>query len=151
MSEHETHEGGPRNPEVAWEHSDIRAAAILKFGVYLLLTTIAVLFLMFKLYQRFAGHEASLQPPPPIMQTDPGRKPPLPRLQEKPALDITQLRKSEKAMLGSYGWLDQEKGVVRIPIEEAMSLVAARGLPLRGAKTPVSVPSPAPKPAGKQK
>lgn len=151
IGEHETHAGGPRNPEVAREHSDVRAAAILKFGVYLLLTTIAVLFLMFKLYQGFAGHEASLQPPPPIMRTDPERKPPLPRLQEKPALDITDLRKSEQAMLGGYGWVDREKGVVRIPIEEAMSLLAERGLPVRGVETPAGAPSPPPKAAGRQK
>jgi hypothetical protein len=151
VGEHETHAGEPRNPEVAWEHSDVRAGAILKFGVYLLLTTIAVLFLMFKLYQRFAGYEASLQPPPPIMQTDLERKAPLPRLQEKPTLDITELRNSEKAMLGSYGWVDKEKGVVRIPIEEAMSLVADRGLPVRAAGTPLTAGSPAPKAAGKKK
>jgi hypothetical protein len=72
-------------------------------------------------------------------------------LQEKPTLDITELRKSEKAMLGSYGWVDKEKGVVRIPIEEAISLVAARGLPVRGAETPAGLPSPAPKAVGKQK
>jgi hypothetical protein len=33
--------------------------------------------------------------------------------------------------LQSYGWIDQQKGVVRIPIERAMELTAERGLPVR--------------------
>jgi topoisomerase IA-like protein len=32
-------------------------------------------------------------------------------------------------VLESYGWVDKDKGVVRIPIEEAMRLIAERGLP----------------------
>ena len=32
--------------------------------------------------------------------------------------------------LGSYDWVDQKNGVVRIPIDRAMDLVAQRGLPV---------------------
>ena len=31
-------------------------------------------------------------------------------------------------MLDSYGWVDKDAGVVRIPIEEAMKLTVERGL-----------------------
>ena len=31
----------------------------------------------------------------------------------------------------SYGWVDQQAGVVRIPIDRAMELLAQRGLPTR--------------------
>ncbi len=31
----------------------------------------------------------------------------------------------------SYGWVDQPAGVVRIPIDRAMELLAQRGLPTR--------------------
>ncbi len=34
--------------------------------------------------------------------------------------------------LNSYGWVDRKHGVIRIPIERAMDLVAQRGLPTRG-------------------
>ena len=134
MSERHHDGDAPRNPEIAWETSDIKAAAILKFAVYLLLTTLLVLFLMFKLYQGFARYEASQQPPPPIMQTDSQRRPPLPQLQELPTLDITQLRASENATLASYGWVDQQAGIVRIPISEAIRVIAERGLPVRAAE-----------------
>jgi hypothetical protein len=141
MTEQQHDGDAPQNAKVSWERSDVRAGAILKFAVYLLLTTIAVLLLMFKLYQGFARHEASLQPPPPIMRTDPQRQPSLPRLQEKPTLDLTELRANEDAALSSYGWLDQQSGIVRIPIADAIHVVAERGLPVRNVAAPAPAPS----------
>jgi hypothetical protein len=144
------HSHGPEHPEIRSETRDVRASAILKFAVYLFLATIAVLFLMQRLYVAFARLEASQQPPPPIMQTAPDRKPPLPRLQELPTLDLETLHKNESGVLTSYGWVDPQGGVVRIPIDEAMRLVAVRGLPVRGA-VPQPTPAPEPKAGGKHK
>ncbi len=148
MSEQHSH--GAENPDVRFEEKDIRASAILKFAVYLLIATIAVLFLMQRLYLAFARYEANQQPPPPIMQTAPGRQAPLPRLQEFPTRDLEELRKREDAALSSYGWVDPPAGIVRIPIEEAMRLVNERGLPARGAE-PSPTPAPAPKTERKRK
>lgn len=44
--------------------------------------------------------------------------------------------------LDGYGWIDQEHGVVRIPIQRAMDLVAAQGLPARPGATPPAFPPP---------
>lgn len=44
--------------------------------------------------------------------------------------------------LDDYGWVDQEHGVVRIPIQRAMDLVAAQGLPARPGTTPPAFPPP---------
>jgi hypothetical protein len=35
---------------------------------------------------------------------------------------LAELRQTEASELGSYGWVDQAKGVVRLPIAEAMRL-----------------------------
>lgn len=35
-----------------------------------------------------------------------------------------QLRRSRQEQLGSYGWVDREKNVIRIPIDEAMKQLA---------------------------
>ncbi len=146
----DVHAHGPENPEIRFETRDVRARAILKFAVYLFFSTIAVLFLMYRLYVGFARFEASRQPPPPIMQTAPNRQPPLPRLQERPPLDLEAMHKGEDKALASYGWVDPQAGIVRIPIDEAMRLVVERGLPVRGAE-PVVAPTPAPKAGGKHK
>ena len=64
-------------------------------------------------------------------------------VREGPPLGARQLRPAHDAVLGqrivedqvlrTYGWLDRERGVVRIPIERALELVAKEGLPSRPA------------------
>jgi hypothetical protein len=125
MSEHGS--GG----EIQFEPRDVRASAILKFTVYLFLVTILVLFLMRLLYVGFARFEARQQPPAPIMRTDQNRRPPMPRLQEQPTLDVTTLKAREAELLKSYGWVDQTTGIARVPIDEAMRLALQKGYPSR--------------------
>ena len=42
------------------------------------------------------------------------------------------MRAAEDQMLTSYGWVDPQNGVVRIPIDRAIDLLAQRGLARRG-------------------
>src|SRR5262245_58196459 len=119
------------NEGTGYETRDVRASAILKFTIYLFLVTILVLFLMRFLYLGFARHEASRQPPAPIMRTDPERRAPLPRLQVSVTLDVNELKRSEAAVLSSYGWVDEPSGIARVPIEGAMAIALRRGYPVR--------------------
>ncbi len=48
--------------------------------------------------------------------------------------DQKKFRAEQEALLSSYGWVNKEAGVVRLPIEVAIDLVVARGLPARGGK-----------------
>ena len=70
-------------------------------------------------------------PPSPLADTMP-RLPPEPRLQVTPAADLKKFHADEDAVLNHYAWIDAKSGIVRIPIERAMELTAARGLPVRG-------------------
>ncbi len=64
----------------------------------------------------------------------PGRVlPPGPRLQVNAQEDLHDYLQQQQQTLGSYGWVDQGAGVVRIPIDRAMDLVLQRGLPARAA------------------
>ena len=58
---------------------------------------------------------------------------PAPALQVKPQVDLQTYRARAEHDLNSYGWIDQAHGVVKIPIERAMNLLLARGLPVRPA------------------
>ncbi|HEY3855440.1 MAG TPA: hypothetical protein VGO67_13700 [Verrucomicrobiae bacterium] len=51
---------------------------------------------------------------------------PSPREQPDPLIDLTSLRAREDAELNSYGWINKTSGVVRIPIERAIDILAAR-------------------------
>jgi hypothetical protein len=52
---------------------------------------------------------------------------PEPALQKDPQNDLTRFEREQRATLSGYGWVDRSKGLVRIPIENAMRIIAARG------------------------
>lgn len=55
--------------------------------------------------------------------------PPAPALQSDPHADLLAYERQKQAQLTSYGWVDRAKGIVHIPIDEAMRLAAAHGIP----------------------
>lgn len=68
-------------------------------------------------------HEHYLDQPLSPLAAKPA-EPAEPRLQSNPPADMRTFRAQEDAALHSYGWVDQSAGVVRIPIERAMKIVA---------------------------
>ena len=44
-----------------------------------------------------------------------------------PPADLARLRARQHALLSGYGWVDREANVARIPIEQAMRVVAEGG------------------------
>jgi hypothetical protein len=108
------------------EHStDVSFSGILKTGVVLLVVAVVVHLLMWVLFDFFNSHEAKVDPKPsPMFQKN--QNPPEPILQTSPPQELQSFRTSEKENLDNYGWVNPEKGVVRIPISEAMKLVIER-------------------------
>ena len=45
-------------------------------------------------------------------------------------MELAAFRAQEAAILSSYAWVDKEHGIVRIPVADAMRLVAERGMPV---------------------
>lgn len=58
--------------------------------------------------------------------------------------DIRTLRQEELVHLTTYGWVDKEKGIVRIPVEVALQMALERGFPERTgvAESAISEPTP---------
>ncbi len=55
---------------------------------------------------------------------------------------MRSLRDGQEATLAGYGWVDRKAGVVRVPIERAMDLVAERGVPQgKGPRTAAEINS----------
>jgi hypothetical protein len=48
--------------------------------------------------------------------------------------NLQRFREDEDLILTSYGWIDRNGAVVRIPIDRAKALLLERGLPVRAAK-----------------
>ena len=55
--------------------------------------------------------------------------PPEPRIEVAPYEQLQQLRVKEDHILNSYAWVDKDSGKVRVPIDRAIDMLAAKGLP----------------------
>jgi len=55
--------------------------------------------------------------------------PPGPRLQTDPQGDLQRFRAEEDKRLNTYYWINKSKGIVHIPIDQAMRKLATSGIP----------------------
>ncbi|MGH9803735.1 MAG: hypothetical protein ACRD4D_01085 [Candidatus Acidiferrales bacterium] len=131
MSKPTERHGSPAPAGRGYETSDVRvgfmARVVFGLAVLTLLGMGVSLWFQSAETKRF---EATDQPPSPLAATLPAQ-PPEPRLQVQPAVDLNKVRAQEEAALNSYAWIDAQSGLVRIPIDRAIELVAQRGLPAR--------------------
>jgi hypothetical protein len=140
-----------------YEHEDLQASSILYFllaivvGAAISLVGLKVLFVVL-------DHREKLSQPPvnPLVTnvpTDTLHVPagypqsvfPNPKLEEDERGQLNGIILDQDKTLYSYGWADEKAGVVRIPIDRAMELIAQRGLPVRpqGATAEASAVTPA--------
>lgn len=66
---------------------------------------------------------------------------PQPALQTLPQNDLAHFEASQRSALSGYAWVDRDRGVARIPIDEAMRMITARG---EHAYDPLQPSSPSP-------
>lgn len=123
-----TTDHAPDNP--AHETRDVGLRGVVAFVVALAVGGGIILLMVWVLFQYLGSFNAATAPREyPIAPTGVRRLTPAPRLQEKPREDLKALRRQEDEVLGQYGWGDQNAGVARIPVDEAMKRVLERGLP----------------------
>jgi len=104
------------------ETAEVDASRIWRVATALVVTLVAVALLAAWVL-RLLHHQTGR--PLAILDSAPGRMP-VPSLQSAPALDLAAFRAQKQAMLGEYRWLDREHGILRIPIERAIELLATR-------------------------
>lgn len=133
MAEHISHdEDYPElNPSVAHEKAEEDVSAVSSFGIGLAIGIVVVAFAMWGLFEMFYAREDAHSPvvPPAILTEEKAQQPPEPHLQAEPRLDLQALHEGEDEVLNNYAWVDPARGIVRIPIDEAIKIVAAKGLP----------------------
>jgi hypothetical protein len=151
------------NPDVSHEESDVNVATLAKFIVVLAVSTAVILVAMKLMIGFFHDREVAQELPPVSRVNPPGtrRLPPEPRLQGAPGSellpldDMKKFKAEQEAAINSYGWVDKQTGVVRIPIDEAKKLLVERAQRANGsapaaspAASPAATPAaPAAKPA----
>lgn len=53
---------------------------------------------------------------------------PQPRLQTLPEADLQEMREEEDRLLGRAGWVSRQQGTLRVPLDVAIDVIAARGV-----------------------
>jgi hypothetical protein len=117
------------DPAVGHETRDADIRSLLIFAAALAGIVLMVMFGMARVFHYFGATQSLGPPASPFAEAR--TLPPQPRLQVEPRIDLAHLRANEEAKLHSYGWVDPNSGVVRIPIERAMDIIAEKGLPVR--------------------
>jgi len=136
------------NPETRHEDSDVNVRALLWAVVIFIVfaaVTHTVLYLQFHAYAKHFRKDSS-EPLTMMARSSDASVPPTPRLQpfpskmhdgnvpppntNTPVTDMADMRAAEEKDLNTPGWVDKQKGVVRLPIETAKQLVVQRGLPV---------------------
>ena len=156
-----------------FEHEDLGTRPIFGFLVSLVVTGVLVYYVIWGMFHFMDAYDRKHQhTKSPMVQAEQDtresntektyekiqQKFPAPRLEGNEVTEINDFRYQQDETLSSYAWVDQNGGVVRIPIDRAMQLVAQRGLPTipQAGATPASAASnsqkaPANKKTGKRK
>jgi hypothetical protein len=125
----ETVPSEPQREQTHFEPSDINGRGTLITGVSVLVGMWIAVSLLYFYFAFLVHHSTAVSPPPLPIAAHGNPMPPYPRLQSAPARDLKTLRAGEDWELNHYHWMDKSKGVVAIPVERAMELLAQRGIP----------------------
>ena len=102
---------------------ELNLKAIFRFGLGLSILLVGCGAVVWMLSSVLRDMEEAKDPPPAAMQQM-QYTPPAPLLQTDPLEDIAKLRALEEEALTTYGWVDRERGIARIPISRALELSA---------------------------
>ncbi len=139
----------PSNPEIRYEKSDAHVRPLYQFLFWISVITILTAVIAMVILRGLESWRDKASTRPTMAEVPEAQQPPAPRLQIQEPKDLATFRKEQAEILSTYGVVDREKGIYRIPIEEAMRLTLERGLPTAGdaAAPPAPAKAPAAPPA----
>jgi hypothetical protein len=118
-----------------YEQNDVNIGGLVRFtiGLGILITVVAIVsWLIIRTWTKQAlPIHVQIAPAVVTMPAVPG-----PGLDAAPEERLEDVLRRDAERLNTYAWIDRDGGVVRIPIAEAMRLLAERGLPAKDGKAP---------------
>jgi hypothetical protein len=146
MATKEPRQNTPVDRGDGYEKRDASIKGLIQFAfwmaVVIAVTMIAMRF-AYGLFKKFEPLGAQVSPL--VTENQPPPTPPSPVLQVQPHQELVDYCTAQQKDVTSYGWVNQQAGVVHIPIDRAMDLVLTRGLPARAANdAPAGAPTVAP-------
>jgi hypothetical protein len=108
------------------EERDVPLNSLVKAAIYLVVFTGLISLALWGLFEFFAAQADERDPQlSPLAER---RTPPSPRLQSNPAADMARFRQHEDSALAAPGGTNND-GTRRVTVDEAMTMIAERGLP----------------------
>ena len=120
------------NPEIRYEKTDAHVRPLYQFLFWISVITILTAVIAMVILRGLESWRDKASTRPAMAEAQDAQQAPAPRLQIQEPKDLTVFRKEEQEILSTYGVVDRDKGIYRIPIEEAMRLTLERGLPTAG-------------------
>jgi len=127
------------NADVAFEERDVKASTIYRYLIALAVCVVLTYAVSIYILRATVSMATNSDTPPPPVRTEMGADyqdlPPEPRLQgmpghpHDPQLDRRLKLETDRGAIEKTGWIDQNTGVAQIPIEDAMRILAEKGLP----------------------
>jgi hypothetical protein len=111
------------------ETSDAKVRPLVLFLAFLALGCAGALALMRWTFVAFEGQAAARDEPGHPLAVE--QVAPAPRLQADPPAEYAAFAAEQRRVTSTYGWLDRDAGVVRLPVERALEIVLEEGLPAR--------------------
>ena len=130
MAESDLHRDQRTDSQAGYELSALRPGYIAFFGIGLaVIVGISVIIASLIVQYKTVQH-ARKDTPIPRLAREREAMSEL-RLQVDAPNELRQLRAAEEAALNSYGWADKDAGIVKMPVDRAMEILAKKGLPAR--------------------
>jgi hypothetical protein len=130
MAQSDLHRDQSTDLPTGYERSDLKPGTIALFGIGLAVV-IGAAVVITSLFVHYRALQHSRQETPVPRLAGEREATPEPRLQVDAPKELRQMRAAEEAALNSYGWVDKDAGIVKIPVDRAMEILAKKGLPAR--------------------
>lgn len=113
-----------------YEEKDVNVRPIVAVGIGLLVFLLLSLLLTKGIFMGLKYMETKKEKPAFFMIVEKERTA-APYLEAQPAKDYQQYLQEQTEFVQSYGWINKQEGIVRIPVDRALQIIAQRGLPAR--------------------
>jgi hypothetical protein len=145
MSDELINHGQPIGEDPEFEHEDLGTHGIFAFMIALVVSGVAIYFIIIAMYSFLDKYERSrMVTASPLVTTkgsisrvmtqgevdDLFKDNGAPMLETNERGQFREFLLNQENQLNSYGWVDEKSGVAHIPIEHAMELMVQRGLPV---------------------
>ncbi len=124
---------------MGYETDDVGVATILRWVVFMFVFVFASLVVTYFIYLVFVpgdNTQAEINAQSPLLSQKRLPPPDAPILQAAPKQDWKDFTRQADEKVHTYGWVNPSRGVVKIPVERAIDLLAERGIPVPPAPAP---------------